>query len=259
MFTLAVGVVSGAVVLQPAKAGASTGYMVYGGNNDAGQAQTSLTTSEGSGSYTLSLNDSGQGGALLARSTSSLVDSNCADFEKTGPGGGVTVYSEGDRAGLAVTRNNSAVAGAAIDATSDVSGPVYRATSQPQCGEPLFVGVHHGYGAGMQLTLESTTSTAHVIDATQGGKGAAIVVSITNTASGSTCVKATTAGTGQAVYGDGGAHGRGATLVSNVAQLRLAPGTLASHPASGAPGDLYVDKTTRLWFCKGGSSWHQLA
>ena len=29
--------------------------------------------------------------------------------------------------------------------------------------------------------------------------------------------------------------------------------------AHGVRGDLYVDKSGRLWFCKGGSTWKQLA
>jgi hypothetical protein len=32
-----------------------------------------------------------------------------------------------------------------------------------------------------------------------------------------------------------------------------------SHPGSGAKGDLFVDTSGRLWFCKGGMSWKQLA
>jgi len=204
----------------------------------------------------LSVGNEGTGWALQA---GSLGAQALEATSSAGAGNCVYVYSGSDGAGLFVTRNNSAVAGATIDATSTISGPVYRATSQPQCGEPLYVGTHYGYGAGMQLTLTSTTSTAHVIDATQSGKGPAIVAANTNTTSGANCVKASVAGTGSAVYGDGGAHGRGATLVGNVAQLRLAPGTLGSHPASGNAGDLYVDKTNRLWFCKGATAWHQLA
>ena len=98
-----------------------------------------------------------------------------------------------------------------------------------------------------------------MIDATQNGVGAAISTSITNTASTSAAVTATTNGKRNALYGNGGAHARGATLVSNVAQMRLTPGPSTSHPANGMAGDLYVDKTNRLWFSKGATSWVQLA
>lgn len=53
--------------------------------------------------------------------------------------------------------------------------------------------------------------------------------------------------------------GRGGLFRGKQAQLRLAPSTANTHPASGAAGDLFVDKSHRLWFCKGGTSWKQLA
>lgn len=53
--------------------------------------------------------------------------------------------------------------------------------------------------------------------------------------------------------------GRGGVLTGNAAQLKLVPGSKSSHPSSGQRGDLYADSKGRLWFCKGGTSWHQLA
>jgi hypothetical protein len=32
-----------------------------------------------------------------------------------------------------------------------------------------------------------------------------------------------------------------------------------SHPHSGSKGDFLVDKSARLWFCKGGTTWKQIA
>jgi hypothetical protein len=46
-----------------------------------------------------------------------------------------------------------------------------------------------------------------------------------------------------------------------VAQIQLVPGTGASHPKGGKAGDLYVDKSARLWFCKTGgttATWAQV-
>jgi hypothetical protein len=60
------------------------------------------------------------------------------------------------------------------------------------------------------------------------------------------------------VYGSGGT-GRGVVAKGDKAPLRLLPSTAANHPSKGALGDLFVDKHKRLWFCKGGTSWHQLA
>ncbi len=46
------------------------------------------------------------------------------------------------------------------------------------------------------------------------------------------------------------AGGRGGQFSGNAAQLRLVPSSATSHPDAGALGDLFVDKTGRLWFCK---------
>jgi hypothetical protein len=53
--------------------------------------------------------------------------------------------------------------------------------------------------------------------------------------------------------------GRGGVFKGKAAQLRLMPSTAATHPASGQLGDLFLDSNKRLWFCKGGTSWKQIA
>jgi hypothetical protein len=40
--------------------------------------------------------------------------------------------------------------------------------------------------------------------------------------------------------------------------VRLVPGP-GAHPSRGEAGDLYVDAAGRLWFCRGGPDWKQLA
>jgi len=74
--------------------------------------------------------------------------------------------------------------------------------------------------------------------------------------------------TGAGVQGHGGSgpgvlavsdSGRGGIFGGAKAPLLLLPSGAASHPARGDRGDLVVDKTGRLWFCKGGSHWKQLA
>ncbi|KAA1415266.1 hypothetical protein F0U44_21460 [Nocardioides humilatus] len=62
--------------------------------------------------------------------------------------------------------------------------------------------------------------------------------------------------TGTGVFGAGV---RGAQFDGTAAALRLAPKAAATHPTSGLAGDLYVDGSKRLWFCKGGRAWVQLA
>lgn len=66
-------------------------------------------------------------------------------------------------------------------------------------------------------------------------------------------------GTSENIGIQGSSTGRGGVFAGNKAAVKLKPSTSASHPASGQRGDLVVDSTGRLWFCKSGSSWHQLA
>lgn len=63
---------------------------------------------------------------------------------------------------------------------------------------------------------------------------------------------------GSGVYGQS-RDGYGGVFNGGKAQLRLVPGPALSHPSSGQPGDLFVDKSHRLWFCKGGTTWVHLA
>jgi len=71
---------------------------------------------------------------------------------------------------------------------------------------------------------------------------------------------------GAGVYGTGivgvrgeSSSGRGGVFIGTAAQVRLSPSSASSHPASGSRGDLFVDAAGRLWFCKGATTWHQLA
>ena len=54
-------------------------------------------------------------------------------------------------------------------------------------------------------------------------------------------------------------NGRGAVLIGRTAQLKLSPSSATTHPTTGVKGDLFVDSTGRLWFCKGTVTWVQLA
>lgn len=60
------------------------------------------------------------------------------------------------------------------------------------------------------------------------------------------------------VYGKA-ATGRGGVFAGGKAQLRLVPSAAATHPLSGVLGDLFLDKSGRLWFCKSGTHWKQIA
>jgi len=42
-------------------------------------------------------------------------------------------------------------------------------------------------------------------------------------------------------------------------QLQLVASTALTRPTNGLRGDFFVDKSGRLWFCKGRTSWKQFA
>ena len=105
-----------------------------------------------------------------------------------------------------------------------------------------------GGTTGVSATASGATGIA-LVGTTASSTSA---VKATNTGSGA-AVKATNAGPGtcvQAISTDG----RGGSFSGGPAQIQLMPGTGATHPASGKTGDLYVDKTARLWFCKVGGT-----
>jgi len=68
-------------------------------------------------------------------------------------------------------------------------------------------------------------------------------------------------GSGTGVRGDS-VKGRGGVFKGAAAQVQLLPGANSTHPKGGQQGDLYADKTGRLWFCKKGgatATWAQIA
>jgi hypothetical protein len=87
--------------------------------------------------------------------------------------------------------------------------------------------------------------------------------------SGPSSPPATPANTGVYGYATGGSggvgvhgksqDGRGGVFEGSAAQLKLVASTASSHPTPGQRGDLFVDNQGRLWFCKTGNSWVQLA
>jgi hypothetical protein len=118
-------------------------------------------------------------------------------------------------------------------------------------------GASIGLQASGTIAVDCAGTTA-VVAAGQGPTGAAMAAVATS--SGPT-VTATNFGSGSGVRGKGTA-GRGGVFSGGPAQVQLVPGTGASHPKDGKTGDLYADKTGRLWFCKKGgttATWHQIA
>jgi hypothetical protein len=64
-----------------------------------------------------------------------------------------------------------------------------------------------------------------------------------------------------AVYGSS-PTGRGGVFKGGTAQLRLVPSAAVGHPTKGQSGDLFVDSSGHLWFCKTGGNpavWKQVS
>lgn len=271
----------GAAVLRPDPAGAAVGSMNYGTTNDAGTSLTTLTSSNGS--YTLNILNSSFAEALVVNSNTGqciFARQNGADasadamyIQKNGTAGGVglRVTSPSPAAGVSVSRSNASPDGATVDAVQVSRGPVVRArATSAGNAEPLFQGTHGGVGLGIDVSLNNAGNGSSAVKATTKGTGVALRGTVDNASSPAQAIRGDTNGTGYAIYGqttgnraalggNGGSTARGAVLISNVAQLRLQPSTLATRPASGQAGDLFVDASKRLWFCKGGTAWVQLA
>jgi hypothetical protein len=134
--------------------------------------------------------------------------------------------------GLSVTGNGKT--GVAVAAFSTGNVPTIHATNS-------------GTGAAVRATMSGGSGlggTGAVVGDCKAGPG---VLGLSEKAAGVQ---------GQSNTGTGGIFAGGS------AQVRLTPGALASHPAGGQQGDLYCDRTGRLWFCKNGgahATWKQMA
>jgi hypothetical protein len=107
--------------------------------------------------------------------------------------------------------------------------------------------------SGTGVTGASTGAGSGVYGTSHAGPGVFGHVS-----SSSEAFYAVNSGAGPAISAVSG-HGRGGVFGgASVAQIQLTPGG-STHPASGSAGDFYVDHSARLWFCKGGKTWKQLA
>src|SRR4029077_12702327 len=90
------------------------------------------------------------------------------------------------------------------------------------------------------------------------GTGIAVVASVANSKSAATAAKGVTVGSGAGLEGSS-RLGTGGVFTGKTAQLQLVPSIAAAHPASGVGGQLFVDKSNHLWFCRGGTDCQQLA
>lgn len=129
-------------------------------------------------------------------------------------------------------------------------------------------------GRAIDAFTTDAAATADAATVTVAGLGRALLGSATNPDNNVGTVTGENRGRGAGVWGQQrnpgnaeaavvgwaeGTGGRGGRFRGQAAQVRLTPGLAATHPASGLAGDLYVDRTNRLWFCSGTTTWTQLA
>jgi hypothetical protein len=127
-------------------------------------------------------------------------------------------------------------------------------------------------GHAVLATQNSTTSTyAAVLGVTKGsgaglqgrgeGTGYGVWGEIADSALAQSAVVGSTEGGGAGVEGIS-IRGRGGQFTGSKAQVRLLPSNRKTKPSTGKRGDLFVDASGRLWYCKTGASttgWVQLA
>ena len=93
------------------------------------------------------------------------------------------------------------------------------------------------------------------------GSGNGLWGQIADAAKSQSAVLGTTEGAGAAIEGNS-ILGRGGVFKGKKAQIRLVASSATNKPSTGTRGDLFVDSTGRLWYCKTSGSatgWKQLA
>jgi hypothetical protein len=112
------------------------------------------------------------------------------------------------------------------------------------------------------VTAPAPRASTGVMGVAGGSASATGVLGVSGPGTGIT--GSSTAGTGMSGWSSSGVgiragstSGRAAVFTSPVAQLRLYPASAASHPSSGAAGDLFLTSTGDLWLCK-GATWVKL-
>jgi hypothetical protein len=147
--------------------------------------------------------------------------------------------------------DRSAIGGEATGSGSGVDG-----SSQSGPGIEGYSGSGQGvYGSsllGVGVFGEALNAGTNSIKGLKQNAGTAVWGDIQATLSNDGAVVGTT-NDGESV------NARGGRFVGKKAQIRLDPSTATTHPSSGAAGDIFLDKSKRLWFCKGGTTWVKLA
>jgi hypothetical protein len=147
--------------------------------------------------------------------------------------------------------------GTAIDATSD-SGNAIAGQSETASGVYAYSRSGNGLFSGASGSKPAVLGRSYVSNTGVHGHAGSEVSAPATPANTGVLGTAHQYANGAGVRGVA-AQGRGGVFSGGMAQLRLVPSAATTHPSKGVRGDLFVDNSGRLWFCKGGSSWKQLA
>jgi hypothetical protein len=211
--------------------------MQYGAFNNAGTSNTELNSSAG---YTLLVQnlsrgqDGGGGTALDAYSDSGhAIHAIVGNSGALGDGVNVQVYGFGH--------------GVQVEKPGEFGHCVLGFQNSPISQYAALAGVTKGAGPGLHGRGEGT--------------GQGVWGEINDSAKTQAAIIGTTEGRGPAIEGRS-VLGRGGVFRGKKAQIRLVASTATTKPATGSRGDLFVDASGRLWYCRTGGSttgWKQLA
>ncbi|MDQ1510394.1 MAG: hypothetical protein QOG50_2238 [Actinomycetota bacterium] len=233
-----------AAVMGAKAAGATTGVMHFGATNGAGTTNTSLTSSNTKS--TLLVTNAGGGHGVVG--DASTRDGRGYGVFGTGDGGaGVAGGTRGDGPGVRAYAEPGA-AGSALQAL----------TLEGSNSSPTISAHQIGTGDGLYSHIENASNASHALNGRTVGVGHAVLGSIVNAQSAAAAARVGTKGSGPGLEALS-SKGVGASFQGKTAQIELVPSSDASHPASGTGGQLFVDSSKRLWFCRGGTNWQRLA
>jgi hypothetical protein len=197
------------------------------------------------------------GGEYTASSVTSFDTQNTDQTALLGQSTAVGVHGIGTTGGTGV-RGASATgygifgasgSGTGVYGSSSTATAISGSSSASEAShKPAVLGSAHGNGTGVQG--HSGTSSVPAAPIRTG------VFGVANQDETSVGVLGTS-GTGAGVRGQS-TSGRGIVATGGAAQLRLVPSGAVSHPRSGLGGDLFLDKSKRLWLCQGGTHWTQI-
>ena len=226
-------------LMGPRLAEATQGVMQYGAFNSAGTSATELSSlSDG---YTLLVQNlrQGQDNPISGRALDVYSDSGHAIRAAVGGlgalGDGVNVQVYGFGHGVHVVKPGEF--GHCVLGFQNSAESLYAALA----------GVTKGAGPGLHGRGEGT--------------GQGVWGEINDSSKTQAAIIGTTEGSGPAIEGRS-VLGRGGVFRGKKAQIRLVASTATTKPATGSRGDLFVDSSGRLWYCKTGgltTGWKQLA